>query len=40
MIGLETIGLETINLETIGSVLQMVVFGLLALITVFFAITT
>ena len=32
------IGLETISLETIGSAFQLVVFGLLAVVTVFFAI--
>ncbi|AKB11961.1 MAG: NADH-quinone oxidoreductase subunit J [Methanosarcina thermophila] len=38
MIWLEAMGLETIELETIGAALQMAVFGLLAVITVFFAI--
>jgi F420H2 dehydrogenase subunit J len=38
MIWLETIGLGTVGLQTIGEILQMGVFGLLAIITVFFAI--
>ncbi len=37
MIGLETVGLQSIGIQTIGDVLQMAVFGLLAIITVFFA---